>query len=146
MPKANIDQLLPKRSLIDLDNYQNDTFSLVGYELKTVLDDILLVKYVDISEDGKSVMRNGLLIPINTMTKAWRIGQVILAGPNVQFTKPGDIVCFPNDRGIPASNLTVAEVGSVKDAIFLNEDRIFGVCKARSNESKLSKPKNATRE
>ena len=129
MPKANIDQLLPKRSLIDLENYQNDTFSLVGYELKAVLDDILLVKYVDITDDGKAVMRNGLLIPINTMTKAWRIGQVILAGPNAQFTKPGDIVCFPNDRGIPASNLQIAGAGQVRDAIFLNEDRIFGVCK-----------------
>jgi len=38
-----------KRSLIDFDTYQNtDSFSLHGYSLSQVMDDIVLAQYVDL--------------------------------------------------------------------------------------------------
>ena len=113
--------------LIDLDQYTNDVFTLLGYKLSSVLDDILLVQYADLADEtGDTVMRNGVAIPLAHVQKAWRIGQVVLAGPNVT---QGDYICFPSDKGIPCSNLDVDGVGILKDALFLNEDRIFGVCK-----------------
>ena len=40
-----------KRSLIDLDTYQDtDTFSLHGYKLNRVMDDIVLAQYVDLAD------------------------------------------------------------------------------------------------
>jgi hypothetical protein len=119
-----------KRSLIDLDTYQNtDTFSLHGYKLNRVMDDIVLAQYVDLSEDGSSVIRNGIHIPLSQVRRTWRMARVILVGPKCNYTKPGDIVCFPDDKGIKVDNLSVTGFdSSIRNCLFLNEDRFFGIC------------------
>ena len=119
-----------KRNLIDLDTYQDtDTFSLHGYKLNRVMDDIVLAQYVDLSKDGNSVIRNGIHIPLSQVRRTWRMARVILVGPKCNYTKPGDIVCFPDDKGIKVDNLSVTGFdSSIRDCIFLNEDRFFGIC------------------
>ncbi|NDB30160.1 hypothetical protein EB151_11500, partial [archaeon] len=112
----------PKRSLINLDVYKSDNLSLLGYKLNKVLDDILLVQFVDLSNDGKSVVRNGIHIPLSQMQRTWRLARVILRGPLCKFADVGDIVCFPDDKGIKVDNITVKGIeGSVRDCVFLNE-------------------------
>jgi len=120
----------PKRSHIDLDTYQHtDNFSLHGYKLSKVMDDIVLAQYADLSEDGKTIERNGIYIPLSQVQKTWRIARVILAGPNCEGCKPGDIVCFPDDKGIKVDNITVAGYKDpLRDCLFLSEQRFFGVC------------------
>jgi len=114
---------------VQLDNYTgSENFNLFGYELTDVLDDILLVKYVDCTDDGTEILKNGVLVPINVSTFTWRIGEVILAGRNCTLVKKGDHVTFPNDKGIQVGNLIVKDVGKLPNACFLNESRIFGVC------------------
>lgn len=119
-----------KRSLIDLDTYQDtDTFSLHGYKLNRVMDDIVLAQYVDLSEDGSSVIRNGIHVPLAQVRRTWRMARVILVGPKCNYTKPGDIVCFPDDKGIKVDNLSVTGFdSSIRNCLFLNEDRFFGIC------------------
>jgi hypothetical protein len=58
----------------------------------------------------------------------WRKGKVILKGPNVLFTEVGEIVVFPSGMGSGVSNLEVKGYGKVKNGLFLNEQRMFGVC------------------
>lgn len=138
---ANIDALPVQKSLIDLAELPKNTFNSVfyGYNLKSLLDDVLLVKFTDETEDGTSIVRNGIVVPINVDTKAWRIGEIILAGPNAKYTKQGDYVCFPNNLGVPVANIEVDGYGTLKKGIFLNEQRIFGVCSVRKdNESVAS--------
>ena len=123
---------LPDRvkGAVQLDNYTtSENFDLFGYELSGVLDDIILIKYLDCSDDGQEILKNGILVPINATTFTWRIGEVILAGPNCQLVKKGSVVCFPNDKGIQVGNLEVTDVGKLKNSCFINEDRIFGICK-----------------
>jgi len=119
-----------KKSLIDLDSYQDtDTFSLHGYKLNRVMDDIVLAQYVDLAADGNSVIRNGIHIPLSQVRRTWRMARVILVGPKCNYTKPGDIVCFPDDKGIKVDNLSVTGFdSSIRDCLFLNEDRFFGIC------------------
>jgi len=119
-----------KRSLIDLDTYQDtDTFSLQGYQLRSVMDDIVLAQYVDLSNDGRSVIRNGIHIPLSQVKRTWRLARVILVGSLCKFTTPGDVVCFPDDKGIKVDNLrVVGHDHSLRDCIFLNEQRFFGIC------------------
>lgn len=138
-----------ERGLIDLDTYTNDNFTLLGFKLSQVLDDILLIKYADLADDtGDTVMRNGIMVPLAHVERAWRIGQVVLAGPLCGHTKVGDYVCFPSDKGLPCSNLDVDGVGILKDATFLNEARIFGICKraslSNSDESTTSDTSSTT--
>jgi len=119
-----------KRSLIDLDTYQDtDTFSLQGYKLSKVMDDIVLAQYVDLSDDGRSVIRNGIHIPLSQVQRTWRLARVVLVGPLCKYTSPGDVVCFPDDKGIKVDNLRVVGYEkALRDCLFLSEQRFFGVC------------------
>lgn len=120
------------KGTIQLDNYAgSENFNLFGYELSNVLDDIILVKYVDCNDEGTEILKNGVWVPVNVSTFTWRIGEVLLAGPNCSLVKIGDHVCFPNDKGIAVGNLEIAVHGRVKNSCFLNEDRIFGVCQPK---------------
>jgi hypothetical protein len=125
---ANIDSIAPKRGLIDLSDYKNDEFTLGDYKLSSVLNDVILAEYVDCSADGREINRGGVIIPVNAVSKAWRLGKVVLKGTGCEMVNIGDIVCFPADRGIAAKNMVVEGHGKVINGIFLNEDRIFGVC------------------
>jgi len=139
--KEQVDALRSANSneagLIDLKSYENDVFSIFGYKLNALFDDVLLATFVDLSESGDAINRNGVLIPINNIQKAWRIGKVLLAGPKCQTAGVGSYICFPNDKGIPVSNIDVEGYGVVKNGIFLNEGRIFGLCTPdNTNESR----------
>lgn len=130
---ANIDKLTPQRGLIDLSSHSDGDFGFENYQLSSVLADILLVEFVDLSDDGESITRGGLVIPTNTLTKAWRKGRVVLVGPDAKYVKKDDIVMFPNNLGVAAAKLDVIGYGTIKKGIFLNEDRIFSILKAYDN-------------
>jgi hypothetical protein len=50
--------------------------------------------------------------------------------------KEGDFIVFPNDRGMRVSNLN-----GLKHIVFLNEQRIFGVCKTKTEGNSSKKKK-----
>ena len=122
--------------LVQIDDYKGSNFELDGWELTSVLDDILMVQFVDINEDGDMVKRGSMWVPINAVNHVWRIGRVLLAGPNCKSVKEGDHIVFPNDRGIQVSNLN-----GLKNIVFLNEARIFGICKTKTTEDSAKKSK-----
>ena len=131
--KADIDSLGPiEKSLIDLTNSHNQSFDSVlrGFSLSKVMDDIILVRYTDFGDaNGSTIMRNGIAIPLSTVTQAWRIGEVILTGSEVSIVNLGDYICFPNNMGVQVSNIMVDKYGKLDKGVFLNEQRIFGVVK-----------------
>ena len=143
MSKAAVDQLPVQKSLIDLSSHSKNTFDsvFVGYDLSALLDDIMLVEFVDEGGDQNTIVRNGILVPVNAQTNAWRIGLVILQGQSCRLVKKGDYVCFPNNMGVPIANIEVVNHGLVKHGIFLNEQRIFGVVQPRKNASNPTKSK-----
>lgn len=129
---ADIDQLATTRSLIDLESHQQGDFGIEDYNLSFIFDDVILVVPIDLTQDGQNIMRNGILVPTNAVRSAWRKGTVILAGPNVKYCKTGDIVLYPSDRGLPVAGVDVEGYGHVKKGVFLNEDRLFGICKQKT--------------
>jgi co-chaperonin GroES (HSP10) len=130
---SHMDNVKHKKGMIDLDANSEGFFGLDDYKLSFIFDDIVLVEFIDEIEDnkGSAVMRNGLFIPTNVNTKAWRKAKVVLVGPNVQFCKAGDIVIFPNDKGATVANMEVDGYGTVKKGMFLNEQRMFGIAKPK---------------
>ena len=139
---ASIDNLAPTKSLIDLTKTDRGDFGLEEYDLTFLFDDILLLEYVDLTEDGneggETIERNGILIPTNTLTRAWRKGRVVLSGPDAKYAKEGDIVLFPNNMGVTISGVTIPGKGQVDKGIFLNEERLFGICKPKDDNTKIS--------
>ena len=112
--------------LANIDAYQNCPLP-EDYDIVELLGDVIQLVYSDVASDGRSLVRNGIILPSEVVdNKAWRIGKVVLTGPDVKQVKPGQFVIFPGDKGIK---------GIQKDGIlnvFLNEDRIFGICKPQA--------------
>tara|TARA_A100001515_G_scaffold140251_1_gene135758 strand:+ start:15226 stop:15675 length:450 start_codon:yes stop_codon:yes gene_type:complete len=144
MTQASIDHLAPKRSLIDLAGHDKREFDIGDdYKLSFVYDDIILVEFVDTGDEGAGdvIERGGIFVPTNSLTKAWRKAKVILAGPQCAYTKVGDIVMFPNDKGASVANMEIDGYGKVKDGMFLNEQRLFGIC-VKKGDKKITRKKN----
>ncbi len=80
-------------------------------------------------------MKGGIVVPSNALNKAWRKGKVILSGPDAKYTKEGDIVIFPNNMGVTISGVTITGKGKVKKGVFLNEERMFGICKLKDDNT-----------
>lgn len=109
--------------MADIDPYQNCPLP-EDFEITELLGDVIQVVYADVAEDGRSLVRNGIILPNEVVdNKAWRVGKVILAGPNTKQVKKGDFVIFPGDKGIKG----LQKNGKLN--IFLNEERIFGICR-----------------
>jgi len=99
------------------------------YEITQLLSNVISAEYIDVADDGKSLVRNGIILPNQIVdNRAWRIARVLLAGPECKQVKPGNIVIFPGDRGLQALKR------NGKMIIFLSEDRIFGICEALNDE------------
>lgn len=147
MASMNIDKLIPTRSLIDLSGFPKNSLdsSLIGYDLVDVLDDIILAEFVDVSASGNEIVRNGLVVPINAQTNAWRIGIVVLCGRGCALVKKGDYICFPNNMGINISKIEVDGYGLVETGQFLNEHRIFGIVKRREKKDVNNSTKSSRR-
>jgi cellobiose-specific phosphotransferase system component IIB len=131
---SHMDNVKTKKGMIDLDGNSEGFFGLDDYKLSFVFDDIVLVEFVDEVEDaqGSAVMRNGLYVPTNVNTKAWRKAKVVLVGPNVAFCKKDDVVIFPNDKGVTVSNMEIEGYGTIKKGMFLNEQRMFGIASKKT--------------
>lgn len=109
--------------IADIDQYKNCPLP-EDYEIIELLGDTLQVEYADVDPaDGRSLIRNGIVLPDSVVEqKAWRVGEVILAGPGTRQVKKGHFVIFPGDKGLPA----IKKDGRM--SVFLNEERIFGIC------------------
>jgi co-chaperonin GroES (HSP10) len=95
------------------------------YEVVELLGDIIQVEYADVANDGKSLVRNGIILPNEVVDqKAWRIGKVLLVGPDARQVKKGHYVMFPGDKGL----IGIQKGG--KTVVFLDEKRIFGIVQA----------------
>ena len=106
------------------------------YEIVELLSNVISVEYVDVASDGKSIMRNGIILPNQVIdNRAWRVAKVKLAGPACKQVKVGDIIIFPGDRGLQS----IQRNG--KMLVFLSEDRIFGICKPIEKEADKKKKK-----
>jgi hypothetical protein len=99
-----------------------------NFKLTRLHGDVLFCEYIDMSEDGESILRNGIYVPLHAQTKAWRKARVVIAGVEAKWTKEDEIVMFPNNYGVGIENLEIDGKGKIKHGVFLNESRIFGVC------------------
>lgn len=127
---ANIDLLTPTESLIDLTKYTEDDFNIPDHKITKLFDDLILAEYSDVSPDGTAIKRGDIFIPLNTAPKAWRIAKVLMVGEKCSNVNVGDTIVFPSDKGVPVTKLQYGtdDTNIVKQGVFLNQERLFGVC------------------
>jgi hypothetical protein len=132
IPRPEQEDLI--KGKVQIEKYENHSFNLDGWNLKKVLDDILMCQYIDLNEDGTEIRRGNIWVPINAVNFTWRLAKVVLAGPDCKTVKENDIIVFPNDKGIK-----VASMNGLNHVVFLNESRIFGVCEKQNLKTSKKK-------
>jgi cellobiose-specific phosphotransferase system component IIB len=144
---VNIDKIPVSKSIIDLSSHSGSSFDSIftGYNLEKILDDVILAEFTDLAGEKDEIVRNGIIVKTNAMTNAWRLAKVILLGPNCKLVKKNDIIMFPNNMGVQINKIDVVDHGLVKHGLFINEQRIFGVCQPRKNENSTTSSKNNSR-
>lgn len=108
-----------------------------GFAVKSLYDDFVFADYLDV-DNGFIKDESGLVTVDTTSNKTWRKAKVLMVGPACNNTRPGDIILFPNDKGLPCgevewiNHLKESEIvpeqdviETAKNGIFLSEHRIF---------------------
>lgn len=104
--------------------------ALRGFVLKRLYDDFVFANYIDV-DNGYIKHESGLVTVDSNATKTWRKAEVIMTGPMCRETVVGDIVLFPNDKGLPCGEIEYLDAEgnkkTAKNGIFLGEHRVFAV-------------------
>lgn len=131
----NIDDVVGMRkSDINLDTglYTGDLGLGGDFFIDTLYSDFVLVKYIDTNAGGERE-EGGLIVPTLTNDLHWRKGEVLMCGPLVEHTVPGDLVTFPNDKGLVTAKVSYknkyGQIEQTENAIFLDERRLFAKLK-----------------
>lgn len=113
--------------------------ALRGFVLNRLYDDFVFADYIDV-DNGYIKHESGLVTVDSNVTKTWRKAKVIMVGPMCRESKVGDIILFPNDKGLPCGEIEYLDADgkemTAKNGIFLGEHRIFAVLER--NESSNS--------
>lgn len=131
----DFDKINPaSRSAINLDS--GDISSDLGlgsdYCITELYSDFMLAEYLDISKQGFVDCGDGLY-QTEGGQKEWRKAIIRKVGHLVKTTHVGDIVTFPNDKGLRTSKVKYLDENGTpqlaEDGIFLNEWRVFAKLK-----------------
>ena len=120
-------------TILRLEDYQNLALP-TDYDITGVLGDLIMAEFVDCDNDGQLVERDGILLNVDIQRNVWRVARVVMCGAGANLVKPGDYIMFPNDKGIKA--IKFQKKG--RPITFLNEQRIFCVCKPKKKTAKTS--------
>ena len=102
------------------------------YEITELLGDMIMAEYVDCDKSGDLVNRGGIFINNDISRNTWRVAKIILTGPLApENLTVGKTIIFPNDKGIPAVSK------GERPRIFLNAQRIFGVCEHKNDKKEV---------
>lgn len=140
MEKQSIDRLTPTRDLMDLEHQKGANMNFFEYQLSSVFDDVIFAQYSDVNKN-EEISRDGIVLPEQYTTNAFRVAKVILVGNKVENIKIGDYVMFANNLGVSMRNVDVEGIGSVGNGLFINEARIFGVVKPK-DPADITEPVN----
>lgn len=132
-------EMVNPSSKSDIDITSSNISSDMGmgntWAIDRLFADFILVDFIDISEGYQIDEESGLYM-VQQETSAWRRARVCSVSPyskKVTGLVPGDIVTFPDDKGLKTGKTSyVNEEGNIeiaKHGCFLNDRRVFATIK-----------------
>lgn len=109
------------------DNLITGDLGLNGYVLESVPLDTILVSLIDMDKGLKQ--EGNFFVAASASVKSWRKARVEMVGPYATEYSVGDLVIFPNSKGIETGELLVRRDNKeiyIENGFFLSSDRIFG--------------------
>ena len=128
---ADIDLRRARRSEINLDNnnYSSDLSLGDEFAITELFDDFVLAEYIDV-QDGFIKDENSDLVYTKSSKEVWRKAKIIMVGPSSRFCKVGDLVVFPDDKGLKTGFVKykdplTQETKETKYGFFTNDYKLF---------------------
>jgi hypothetical protein len=131
--------MIPEQNLAAIVEQFSKTEKIVNHNINYDKWDIthlygstLWVKRLD-EPDADSVLKGGIVLTVNQAKGLYAIGQVIMAGSDVKYAKPGQYILFPS-TGFGQS------AQKVKDGYktyFIREDSVMAVVTFDGDESEI---------
>lgn len=116
------------------------TEKIVNYDLdfsrwniKKLYKDTLWVQMID-DPDADTIMRNGISIPISQSKGLYRLGRILMAGPDVKHAQVGEYIRFSSGLGSPFEQ----KVGGYKTAL-IREEQVMMVVEFDGSEDEIKK-------
>jgi len=88
------------RKMYNTERIVNHNINTKQWKIKNLYRDTLWVKLID-EPDADTIMRGGIAIPVATTKGLFRLGQVMMCGPDIKYANVGEIVRFPQGVGQP---------------------------------------------
>lgn len=122
----------PSRSDINIDSVNiSKDMGLGGWVLKRLYSDFIFGEYIDVHENGLIEDEDGLVSTVSDR-QPWRKVRILMISDVIEpfsQAKVGDIVLFPDDKGLKTGNVSYldknGEVKQTKYGVFFNERKIF---------------------
>ena len=115
--------------LTDISQYAGAVMP-TDFDIDTVLGDIIMAKFDDVSEDGQDIVRDGIFLNTGTTKECWRSAIVLKVGGDVSsLITEGTRIGFPNDKGV--LGVQIGSGGKKEHIVFLNESRMFAILKPK---------------
>lgn len=95
--------------------------ALSGFIIDKLYDDFVFANYIDIDNGFITDEKSGLVRAVSDTNKVWRKAKVIMVGPACRQTRVGDIVLFPNDKGLQCGEVEYLRPKTTAEAIERNE-------------------------
>jgi hypothetical protein len=112
-------------------NTSSDLGLSKSWAIHRLFADFILVEYIDISEGYIKDEDSGLFM-VNRENSSWRKARVCSVSDysaKVTGLRPGDVVIFPDDKGLKTGKTSYVDaegnVHLIKNGCFLNDKRIF---------------------
>jgi hypothetical protein len=88
------------KKLYKTEKIVNYNIDFSRWKIKNLYKDALWVQLID-EPDADTIVKNGITIPVSKSKGLYRLGKVLMCGPDVKHATVGEFIRFPQGVGTP---------------------------------------------
>jgi co-chaperonin GroES (HSP10) len=119
------------KKLYKTEKIVNHDLDLSKWKIKQLYKDVLWVQLLD-EPAADTIVKNGIALPVSQTKGLFRLGKVIMCGPDTQYAKVGEIIRFSQGVGMPYEKI----VDGFKTWL-IREDAVIAVVEFDGTESEM---------
>lgn len=120
------------KKLYNTEKIVNYNIDFSKWKIKNLYKDSLWVQLID-EPDADTIVKNGIAIPVSKSKGLYRLGKVIMCGPDVKYAMVGEFIRFPQGVGAPYEQ----PVEGFRTWL-IREDAVMAVVEFEGTEDELS--------
>lgn len=119
------------KKLYTTEKIVNYDLDLSKWKIKQLYKDTLWIQLLD-EPAADTIMRNGIALPVSQTKGLFRLGKVIMCGPDTKHAQVGEIIRFSHGVGMPYEQV----IDGFKTWL-IREDAVIAVVEFQGTESEM---------